>query len=99
MNYKMRCLKALLIVIVGIVACVQSNKVFKEDTGYYVSTYTYSGDAYTGIQNAAAETGQNIKDLAQITQYGFGGLLLVLGLGCFAGAVIIVLPNSHKGDS
>lgn len=93
----MRFIKALLLLIVGIVACIQSNKVFKEDTGLYVSTYTYGGDAYTGMQNAAAKTGQNVKDLAKITQRGFGGLLLVLGLGCFAGAVIVALPNDIKG--
>ena len=41
----------------------------------------YGGDAYTGIQNAAATTSKNVKELAGIVQFGFGSILLVMGLG------------------
>ena len=40
----------------------------------------YGGDAYTGIQNAAATTSKNVRDLAGIVQFGFGSILLVMGL-------------------
>ncbi len=53
--------------------------------GSYVSRLSYGGDAYTGIQNAAAQTASNVEDLAIIAKFGFGSVLLITGL------VLIVL--------
>ncbi len=39
-------------------------------TGNSVLYSAYGGDAYTGIQNAAAQTATNVKILSEITLYG-----------------------------
>lgn len=48
--------------------------------GSWESTKSYGGDAYTGIQNAAAQTANNVQDLADIAMNGFAYLLIALGL-------------------
>ena len=61
-------------------------------TGTYTSYNYYGGDAYTGIQQAAADTARNVRDLALIVRSGFQGvsgtgtgfLLLVAGFGLIA---------------
>ena len=60
-------------------------------TGTRTSYDWYGGDAYTGIQQAAADTARNVSDLAKIVQVGFqeqngtgiGYLLLILGIWIF----------------
>ena len=54
---------------------------------YYVGRQVYGGDAYTGIQNAAAATANNIdalnesvETLANCIKIGFGFVLLIVGL-------------------
>jgi len=49
-------------------------------TGYWESSQSYGGDAYTGIQNAAAQTANNVQDLAEVAAFGIGALLLIFGL-------------------
>lgn len=41
---------------------------------------TYGGDAYTGIQNAAAKTANTVCYLADVTRFGFSSVLSVMGL-------------------
>ncbi len=61
-------------------------------TGSHTSYNYYGGDAYTGIQQAGADTANNVQSLARITRAGFQGLsatgfgflLLVVGLGLIA---------------
>ncbi len=53
-------------------------------TGYSESSYSYGGDAYTGIQNASAQTANNIQDLAAITKFGLSALLAVAGIALIA---------------
>lgn len=73
--------RSTVLIIIGIVAIGLSIKCFSFEALDYESTSTYGGDAYTGIQNAAAMTSKNVKDLAEIVQFGFGAILLVMGLG------------------
>lgn len=47
---------------------------------YYTSLEKYGGDAYTGIQNAAAETSRNVYGLGQCVESGFKFLLIVVGI-------------------
>lgn len=51
-----------------------------QDTGSWEPSNSYGGDAYTGIQNAAAQAANNIQDLAEIVKTGLGLLLIALGL-------------------
>lgn len=50
------------------------------DTGSWESNLSYGGDAYTGIQNAAAQSANNIMALAEIAKTGFGFMLISFGL-------------------
>ena len=40
----------------------------------------YGGDAYTGIQNAAAQAANNVKDFAELVRDGFAIAFFVMGL-------------------
>ena len=50
------------------------------NTGFYISTESYGGDAYTGIQNAAAYTGKNVLQTNRILETGLCFILTVIGL-------------------
>lgn len=52
-------------------------------TGVYTSHEIYGGDAYTGIQNAAADAANNISTLTEVAVVGFAFLLIALGLAIF----------------
>lgn len=73
-------LRSGILILVGIIALFLSFKCYTIDDLGYESSSMYGGDAYTGIQNAAAKTSQNVKELASIVQFGFGSVLLVMGL-------------------
>ncbi|MBQ3221866.1 MAG: hypothetical protein IJB34_07920 [Clostridia bacterium] len=71
--------------IVFAVLCFVLNTDF--DYGYWVSAEVYGGDAYTGIQNAAAATAnrvdglsENVAMLAKSIRMGLGFILLLAGL-------------------
>ena len=53
---------------------------FSQYTGSYELSKEYGGDAYTGIQNAAAQTANNAHYVAEILAFSLGSLLLVIGL-------------------
>ena len=65
--------------ILGVVAIVLGIMCFTKDTGDFESNRSYGGDAYTGIQNASAQTARNVKHLAVICSFGFGSVLCVTG--------------------
>ena len=67
-------------VISGILSILFGLITLSQDTGSWESSSSYGGDAYTGIQNAAAQTANNVQDLAEIVAMGFGFLLITLGL-------------------
>lgn len=64
----------------AILSIVLSIICFNMYTGNGENNHTYGGDAYTGIQNAAAQTANNVRDLAEIVSFGFGSVLLVAGI-------------------
>ena len=60
-------------IILGIIAaCLK--------TGVKEQAFSYGGDAYTGIQNAAAQTATNVHYLANIIRFGISSLLIIAGL-------------------
>lgn len=73
-------LRSIVLMVIGIVAIGLSIKCYTIDEMDYELRSMYGGDAYTGIQNAAAATSKNVKELAEIVQFGFGSVLLVMGL-------------------
>ena len=64
-------------------------------TGDKASKNQYGGDAYTGIQNASAQTATNIVNLASIQKIGFGSILLVAG--CVL--IIVGIPEKISNDA
>jgi hypothetical protein len=73
---------------IGVLALIFGLICFSMNDGSYVSTQSYGGDAYTGIQNAAARTANNLETLTGnlITMGGFffvitALILLVVGFG------------------
>ena len=64
--------------------------------GNSASFESYGGDAYTGIQNAAAQTARNVRDLADIARFGFGSLLIVVGVAILAIFIAKIIENTKK---
>ena len=100
-------IRAIVLIVVGVVSLGLSIKCFTTDDLGYESCSMYGGDAFTGIQNAAATTSKNVKDLAEIVQFGFGSILLVMGLtlvgsglttpmGATQGKIDVVSPEVVK---
>lgn len=91
-------------IVVGILAIILAIVCFSKDAGNTSLGYAYGGDAYTGIQNAAAQTANNVFYLAKIVRFGFSSVLLVLGLGMVAvgsrtgvdDADKVITPEDHK---
>ncbi len=68
-------------IIIGIVSVIMSIITFNMYEGPFESAKAYGGDAYTGIQQAAAQSANNIVHAAKILRFGLGSVLLILGLG------------------
>ena len=67
-------------IVSGLLSAVLGLITYGMSTGSYESSLSYGGDAYTGIQNAAAQSANNMLYASEIIRFGFGSLLLVLGL-------------------
>ena len=72
--------KNTILMIIGIFCIIMSIVCFANATGGYSRNQQYGGDAYTGIQNAAAQTANNVTVLIHVAKIGFGSILLVTGL-------------------
>lgn len=69
-------------IVVGVISVILSFIVKGQDYSHYEYSSTYGGDAYTGIQNAAASTANNVGYLTDAVTFGFFAVLLVFGLVC-----------------
>lgn len=83
----MRKVVSILGLVMGVITIILAFTAFDMNTGYYEVSETYGGDAYTGIQNAAATTANNVQDLAEIMAFGFGSVLLVSGVAMILGSL------------
>ena len=63
----------------GCLSILFSLLMFFSDIGLFADINTYGGDAYTGIQNAAAYTAYNVKTLSNIVSHGFSAILFICG--------------------
>ena len=72
--------KAAALIIVGLLSIVLAIVCDTKGIGEYEYAKYYGGDAYTGIQQASAQTANNILETNKILKYGFGSVLLVAGL-------------------
>ena len=64
--------------------------------GDYVSYEKYGGDAYTGIQNAAADTANNINDLISVIGYATSTLINYMGYLIFTIGVLLFVVGIAK---
>ena len=67
-------------IIPGILSIIFGIKVNGHYSGVSTSHITYGGDAYTGIQNAAADAANNIRYLIGVVKYGLSSILIVAGI-------------------
>ena len=67
-------------ILAGALSIVMSIVTFCLSTGLSESNSRYGGDAYTGIQNAAAQSANNIMYSNIILKIALGSLLLVVGI-------------------
>jgi hypothetical protein len=65
-------------------------------TGSWESNSSYGGDAYTGIQNAAAQTANNVQDLAEILKTGMSSALIIFGIAMIAYFGLKFFKNTEK---
>lgn len=66
----------------GILSIIFGIKIKNYNNTYlgYVSSFEFGGAAYTGIQNAAADTGNNVKAVYHLIQNSAMFLLITMGL-------------------
>ena len=58
--------KRIILILTGLISLGLSIGAFSKDEGKNVSYDYYGGDAFTGIQNAAADTGKNVRTLTML---------------------------------
>ena len=89
----------ILLIVIGAVSIALSIRCFAKYTGQYSEYVTYGGDAYTGIQNAAAETANNVKEMNKIISFGFGSVLLVIGASMLGIGIISYRDTTSESNS
>ncbi len=67
-------------IFIALVSLVFAIVCFNMEIGYEPWRETYGGDAYTGIQNAAADTARNIADTNNIIKTIAGFAFVIVGL-------------------
>ena len=70
--------KRIILILTGLISLGLSIGAFNKYAGYHVSYESYGGDAYTGIQNAAVDTCNNVRTLTKSVNYGFGSILTIM---------------------
>ena len=68
----------------GLVSIILGFVISDMSTGSWESNSSYGGDAYTGIQNAAAQTANNVQYLAEILKTGMSYVLIIFGIAMIA---------------
>ena len=76
-------------IILGVATIILAICVFDQTVGYYEGSNAYGGDAYTGIQNAAAQTANNVKYVGEMIRFALGSQMLVTGLAMLLGSLCI----------
>jgi len=65
----------------GIISIALGFDAMSNSGGRYSPSYKYGGDAYTGMQNAAADAANNISDMEQSVCEAIGYVSLAIGFG------------------
>ncbi len=67
-------------IIGGVMSIIWGYGLQNRPVGSSEANNMYGGDAYTGIQNAAAQTANNVQKLGYIMRDGLGYLLIAIGI-------------------
>ena len=76
----------------GIIAFVMSGEVTAH--GSRIENNEYGGDAYTGIQNAAADTGNNVRELAYTIEEVYENNMIFTGIFMCSMGCLFILYDS-----
>ena len=79
----------LVFAILGIAAIVLAIMVYNAEVGSYEGDEYYGGDAYTGIQQAAAQAANNTMYVGRMLRTGLSAILALHGLVLLGAAVCI----------
>ena len=96
MNKRLLGTAFLLIAVLGIIFAIIC---FNLSSGGYEWNETYGGDAYTGIQNAAAQTANNVSTLNQNIKNISGYAFLMVGLSSGIFGVVMLIENNQNALS
>lgn len=91
----LKIIRSIAFITIAIVAFTFSSKIDDMGNGHYVSSSRYGGDAFTGIQNASADTGCNVYKGNQIIQKGFKYAFILAGLGFLAIGLTPTFNTKH----
>lgn len=91
-------LKSILWYVIGLLSIILSICCFSMEVGDKVTMQYFGGDAYTGMQQASAHAANNVLALAKVVKFGFGSLLLSVGLAMFVWGVTISHKTEQKND-
>ena len=87
------------LITIGIVAFILAIQCYNQPVGDHAYSYSYGGDAYTGIQNAAARTANNIMQLGVIIKSGFGHVLMIAALTLWAFGLYGLIGNKRVSEN
>lgn len=82
----------------GLFSVIMGFVTYGMSDGSWESNITYGGDAYTGIQNAAAQSANNVLYLSDIVQLALGSLLIVAGIALIIFFLSKVLQKREKPE-
>lgn len=83
-------------ILLSLLAFLFAILVFDLDPGSYESNHSYGGDAYTGIQNAAAQAANNVQDVGRLLRTALGYGFLLQGAILLSVAICIDVPKKVK---
>lgn len=90
----------IILAILGIIAIIMGNSV--NYYGGYELESKYGGDAYTGIQNAAAQTANNVYNFGNYHEEVYASFMAFIGISLLAsGGLVIsyqIVDNKLKGS-
>lgn len=88
-----------LLLLTGLLSVILSFSMDNYVGGSYETSITYGGDAYTGIQNAAAQTANNVLALSSTVSFGFQAILLIGGLSLIFYSCIALIGNKNEKNA
>lgn len=98
MDKTLKIIRSIIFVIAAVFCFTIGGNITNNELGSCPNDEAYGGDAYTGIQQASAQTARNIFQLSRylqdVAQYTF----IIAGIICLACAVPVGIGRSKKEE-